>query len=243
MSVFSLGASAQQQQPSNTFGATANQPKSSLFGSLNTGSTGTSVFGQPASTASTPFGPTSSAPATRKLADAPPLGSSQSQPQQGGSVFGTVPAQPQQQTPSLFGQPQNQATKPSVFGTTATANTGGGFGLGGNTNQQQLGGSVFGQPQSQQQQGTSIFGQPQNQQQQQQQQAQQPQQQAQQIGSSFGQSTQPRIWSEQEGQLRKPLLLLQFSPCITSTNLPSHRSKIRNRPNRTHLLKMEPPLP
>lgn len=53
--------------------------------------------------------------------------------------------------------------------------------------------------QQQQPPGNSIFGQPQNQQQQQQEQQQQ-QQQQQQTGNPLGQS---RIWSEQEGQLRK----------------------------------------
>lgn len=176
--MFLSGGASTQKQPSNIFGAP---------------STGTSTFGQPTSTSSQSFGfpaTTSSAPSLYNSYTNP---SGPTLPMLGGGLFGTVPPQNQQGI-GAFGQNPNQAPN--------NQQGGGLFGQPNNNNQQQYG-SVFplGGSMNQQQQppGNSIFGQPQNQQQQQQEQQQQ-QQQQQQTGNPLGQS---RIWSEQEGQLRK----------------------------------------
>ena len=220
-----LGTSQPQQQPGGLFGTGGG-----LFGTIPTTALPSNSF--------TPQ--KQQAPATRPFGFGNPatannqqgvgifgLGGNTTQQPQSGSVFGQP--QNQQQGGSIFGQPQNQQQGGSVFGQPQT---------------QQQGGSIFSQPQNQQQVG-SIFGQPQHQQPQQpqQQQQQQPQQQPQQqIGSLLGQSIQPRIWSEQEGQLRKPPLPRSFGLHGTFTNQLQHRPKISNRPDRAHLFQMEPRL-
>jgi len=238
--MFPLGGASAQQQPSSIFGAPSTS--TSTFG--QPASTSSQSFGFSATSSSAPslYNPyTNPSGTTLPMLGGGLFGTVPPQNQQGASAFGQNPNQAanNQQGGGLFGQPSNtnQQQGGGLFGQPSNTNQQQGgpiFPLGGSTNQQQQGGGNLNwggntsQPQQQQkstaifplaggnqqqQQGNSIFGQPQNQQQQQEQQQQQPQQQT---GNPLGQS---RIWSEQDGQLRKLPPVLPSSIDRTSTNL------------------------
>lgn len=155
----SFGQNNQQQnkpslfgaQPSNTgnnlFGGNTQQQSGGLFGnSTNQQQQSGGLFGKPQTGGTNLFG------STQPAANA------------GGSLFGGLGQQNQQNQGGLFGNNnQQQQQKPSLFGlgtNSNTTNTGGGlFGLGQSTNSNTLGSSsLFGNQQNQQPAGNSLFG-------------------------------------------------------------------------------------